>query len=144
MLAPTRARAWATGGARRRRALRDLPVELDRVLAAIRAGMDPNLAVITTKQIQRDLAAAEAIVVAWEQQHDAPVPLTADEIREALDHARYLAAMLAEADAKRGPGWTRPSISSCSSILSESHRPWMFGCSYVVAGAGFEPATFGF
>lgn len=45
--------------------------------------------------------------------------------------------------AKRGPGSTRPSISSYSSILPETLRHWMFGCSYVVAGAGFEPATFG-
>ena len=34
-----------------RRALTNLPVELDRVLAAIRAGMDANLAAATTKQI---------------------------------------------------------------------------------------------
>ena len=80
-----------------RRARWDLPVELDRVLAAIRAGMDPDLAVITTKQIQRDLAAAEATVTAWEHQHDDPAPLTADEIREALDHAGDLAAMPSEA-----------------------------------------------
>ena len=81
-----------------RRALRDLPVELDRVLAAIRAGMDPDLAVITTKQIQRDLATAEAAVTAWEQQHDTPAPLTTDQIREALDHAGNLATMLSEAE----------------------------------------------
>jgi len=81
-----------------RRALRDLPEELDRVLAAIRAGMDPDLAVITTKQIQRDLAAAEATVAAWEHQHDTPQTLTAQEIREALDHAGDLAAMLSEAE----------------------------------------------
>ena len=48
---------------------------------------DPNLAVITTKQIQCDLAAAEATVAAWELGHHTPAPLTADEIREALDHA---------------------------------------------------------
>ena len=126
-----------------RRALRDLPVELDRVLAAIRAGMDPNLAVITTQQIQRDLAAAKATISAWEQQHDAPAPLTADDIREALGHAGDLAALLAGAERETRAGCTRPSISSCSSILSETLRPWMFGCSYVVAGAGFEPATFG-
>lgn len=47
-----------------RRALRDLPGELDRVLAAIRAGMDPDLAIATTKQIQRDLAAADTTVTA--------------------------------------------------------------------------------
>lgn len=81
-----------------RRALRDLPGELDRVLAAIRAGMDPDLAVATTKQIQRDLAAANTTVTAWEHNHDTPSPLTADEISEALDHAGNLAAMLSEAE----------------------------------------------
>lgn len=81
-----------------RRALRDLPVELDRVLTAIRAGMDADLAVITTKQIQRDLAAAESTISAWEQQHKMPAPLTADQLREALDHAGDLAAMLSEAE----------------------------------------------
>lgn len=81
-----------------RRALRDLPGELDRVLAAIRAGMDPDLAVATTKQIQRDLATANTTVTAWEHNHDTPSPLTADEISEALDHAGNLAAMLSEAE----------------------------------------------
>ncbi len=81
-----------------RRALRDLPGELDRVLSAIRAGMDPNLAVTTTKQIQRDLAVADAVVSAWEQNHDTPSPLTADEISEALDHAGNLTAILSEAE----------------------------------------------
>lgn len=81
-----------------RRALRDLPAELDRVLAAIRAGMDPTLAVGITKHIQQDLAAAEAAIAAWEQQGDTPAPLTANEIREALDHAGDLAAMLSEAE----------------------------------------------
>jgi len=81
-----------------RRALRDLPAELDRVLAAIRAGIDPDLAVLTTKQIQRDLTAAEATITAWEHQHDKPTPLTAGDVREALDHAGDLAAMLSEAE----------------------------------------------
>lgn len=47
-----------------RRALTNVPVELDRVLAAIRAGMDANLAAATTKQIQLDLASAERTVIA--------------------------------------------------------------------------------
>ena len=44
------------------RALTNLPVELDPVLGAIRAGMDPKLAAATTKQIQLDLATAESTV----------------------------------------------------------------------------------
>jgi len=35
-----------------RKAVRDLPIELDRVLAAIRAGIYPELATKTTRQIQ--------------------------------------------------------------------------------------------
>jgi site-specific DNA recombinase len=125
-----------------RRALRDLPVELDRVLAAIRAGMDPDLAVITTKQIQRDLAAAEATITAWEQATHRP---RSPPSRSAKCSTTPGASQRCcpRPDAKRGPGCTRPSISNCSSIRSETLRPWMFGCSYVVAGAGFEPATFG-
>lgn len=42
-------------------------MELDRVLAAIRAGMDPDLATTTTRQIQRELAAAEATITSREQ-----------------------------------------------------------------------------
>ncbi len=126
-----------------RRALRELPVELDRVLAAIRAGMDPNLAVITTKQIQRDLATAEATITAWTSS-------TTRRTRSPPIRSAKRSTMPATSprcfprpSAKRGPGCTRPSISNCSSILSESLRPWMLGCIYVVAGAGFEPATFG-
>ncbi len=62
-----------------RRALRQLPVELDRVLAAIRAGMDPDLATATTttttKQIQRELAAVQATIATWEHEHQHAQPL---------------------------------------------------------------------
>jgi len=80
------------------RALRDLPVELDRVLAAIRAGMDPDLATATTKQIQREIAAAQATIAAWEHQHQPSRPLSADDINLALDHAGDLATLLAETE----------------------------------------------
>jgi hypothetical protein len=100
-----------------RRALRELPVELDRVLAAIRAGMDPDVAVLTTKQIQRDLAGAEATITSWEHQHDAPAPLTADQISEALDHAGHLAAMLSEAERE-----TRARLSDPGVVPSLAHQ----------------------
>ncbi len=94
-----------------RRALRELPVELDRVLAAIRAGMDPELATATTKQIQRDLASGQSTVAAWEHEHHRPEALTSDDIARALDHAGDLAGLLAEAEREREPGCTGPSIS---------------------------------
>lgn len=77
-----------------RRALRDLPVELDRVLDAIRAGMDPDIATTATRQIQRDLAAAQSTLAAWEAQQDRPAPLTAADLTEALEHAGDLAGLL--------------------------------------------------
>jgi site-specific DNA recombinase len=81
-----------------RRAIRELPVELDRVLAAIRAGMDPGLATKTTRQIQQDLAAAQATIATWEADHHRPDPLTSYDIATALDHAGDLAVLLAEAE----------------------------------------------
>ncbi|MDP1820909.1 MAG: recombinase family protein [Acidimicrobiales bacterium] len=81
-----------------RRAVRELPVELDRVLAAIRAGMDPELATRTTRQIQHDLAAAQATLAAWNADDHRPAPLTADDITAALEHAGDLAGLLAEAE----------------------------------------------
>ena len=81
-----------------RRALRELPVELDRVLDAIRAGMDPQLATATTRKIQTELAAAEATIAAWDAEHDQQAPLTADDIVTALDHAGNLAALLGAAE----------------------------------------------
>ncbi len=81
-----------------RRSSRDLPVELDRVLAAIRAGMDPDLATSTTRQIQRELAAAQATITAWEHDNQPTPPLNAEDIHQALEHAGDLAGLLAEAE----------------------------------------------
>ena len=81
-----------------RRALRDLPVELDRMLAAIRAGMDPDLATSTTKQIQRELAAAQATIASLEHANQPSPPLTADDINRALGHAGDLSSILQDAE----------------------------------------------
>ena len=94
-----------------RRALRDLPVELDRVLAAIRAGMDPDLATATTKQIQREIAAAHATLAAWEPTNQLSEPLSADDINLALDHAGDLAQLLQEAERETRARLYRTSIS---------------------------------
>jgi site-specific DNA recombinase len=81
-----------------RRALTTLSVELDRVLAAVRAGMDPDLAVSTTKRIQQELASAQAIVDEWDRGHQRERLLTTDEISLALDHAGSLTQLLAESE----------------------------------------------
>lgn len=78
--------------------LTKLQLELDRVLGAIRAGMDPDLAVSTTQQIQRQLTAAQSVVDDWGRDHQQEQPLTADEVSAALDRAGGLAKLLAGAE----------------------------------------------
>ena len=73
-------------------------MELARVLAAIRAGMDPDLATSTTRQIQRELAAAQTTIATWEHEHQHAQPLSAEDIHQALEHAGDLAGLLAEAE----------------------------------------------
>ena len=77
-----------------RRALCDLPVELNRVMNALRAGMDPELAVTTTRKIQLDLAAAEATIAAWGRSNVTPEPVTAERIAATLDSAGDVATIL--------------------------------------------------
>ena len=81
-----------------RRALRELPVELDRVLAAIRAGMDPALATATTKQIQQGLVAAEITITAWNHGQTPAPPLRRQDVIAALDHAGSLTSLLRTAE----------------------------------------------
>ena len=94
-----------------RRSQRELPVELDRVLAAIRAGMDPDLATATTRQIKRELAAAEATIAAWEHANQPSLPLTADNIKWPSTTPATSPDSWPRPSAKRGPGSTGPSIS---------------------------------
>ena len=82
-----------------KRAVRQLPVELDRVLAAVRAGMDPALAAVTTKQIQRELSAAHSALAAWNAAAgDTPRPPSPEELTAALDQAGNIAALLSAAE----------------------------------------------
>ena len=81
-----------------RRAFTRLELELDRVLAAIRAGMDPELAATTTRKIQAELGDARYSVEQWEHSNDHERRLTADEIALALDHAGSLAQLLTDAE----------------------------------------------
>ena len=81
-----------------RRSLTQLAIELDRVLAALRAGMDPDLAAATTRQIQRELASAQALVDDWEREHHAIERLSAQDVALALDHAGSLASVLRQAE----------------------------------------------
>src|SRR2546430_10976024 len=52
-----------------------LETELDRMLAAIRAGMDPALAASETRKIQADLTTTGAAIEQWERSHERPATL---------------------------------------------------------------------
>ena len=97
------------------------------MLAAIRAGVDANLAAATTKQIQLDLAGAESTVATWEHQHTAVRSLTADDVNAALDHAGDLAKILKHAEREARARLYRTLGLSCSSTRSETGS--RLGCS---------------
>lgn len=75
-----------------------LSTELDRLLAAIRAGMDPALAAGETRKIQAELAQLATIIDSTGRAPDAPAPLTEAEVRAALIEAGGLIALLDTAD----------------------------------------------
>ncbi len=63
--------------------------------------MDPELATKTTRQIQHDLAAAQATIATRNADRQRPAPLTADDIAAALDHAGDLAGLLADSEREK-------------------------------------------
>ena len=75
-----------------------LHIELERVLAALRAGMDPALAAGQTRKIQADIAAARCTVEAWERSCERPSPLRPDDVRAALSEAQGIVGLLAAAE----------------------------------------------
>jgi site-specific DNA recombinase len=83
---------------RARRQRESLRAELDHVLAAVRAGMDPALAATETRKIQGDIARADSIVGRWERNTDRPAPLSETDVRAALASAGGLVGLLASAD----------------------------------------------
>ena len=83
---------------RARRDTRRLAVELDRLLAAIRAGVDPVLAASETRKVQLELAAAEATIRAWDDGPDRTQPLTHDQVLGALTAAGGIVGLLKSGD----------------------------------------------
>ena len=83
---------------RARRRQQQLRTELERILAAIRAGMDPELAARETRKIQADIATAEAAIERWERSTDGTRPLTEAEVRGAITDAGGLVGLLAVAE----------------------------------------------
>ncbi len=92
--------------------------------------MDPDLATSTTKQIQRELGAAQAALATWEHEHQHAQPLSAEDINLALDHAGDFARLLAEAERETRARLYRTLDLVLNLTLSETLRPWLFGCNY--------------
>ena len=83
--------------AARRRQVR-LNAELDRMLAAIRAGMDPAIAAAETRKIQAELAEAAATMATWQASGQSVIPLTEDQIRDAVSSAAHFVRLLKTAE----------------------------------------------
>ena len=77
---------------------RRLEVELERVLAALRAGMDPALAAGQTRKIQADIVATRSVIDEWEKSRERPTALAEADVRAALTEAGGLITLLWEAD----------------------------------------------
>lgn len=83
---------------RARRQQHQLKIELDRMLAAIRTGMDPDLATAETRRIQAEIAGADAVVERWERSTDRPRPLSEADVRGAIVDPGGLVGLLDSAD----------------------------------------------
>ena len=81
-----------------RRDIARLETELDRMLAAIRAGMDPAIAANETRKIQSGIVAAEAVVRQWEGSSETAAPLSEEDVRRSLASADGLVGLLRTAD----------------------------------------------
>lgn len=82
-----------------RRRQKRLDTELERMIAAIRAGMDPILEATETRKIQDELAATKAAIHDWERSSRATHGcLTETDIRAALTDAGGLIGLLDQAD----------------------------------------------
>lgn len=68
--------------------------ELERLVAALRAGMDPELAVTATRDVQRKPAAAKHTVDEWLSEGTALASLDETEIAAALTRVGGFAALL--------------------------------------------------
>jgi hypothetical protein len=68
------------------------------MLAAIRAGMDPQLAANETRKIQAEIETVTDLIRSWENSGDRSRPLTRQHVLEALSAAGDLIRLLDSAD----------------------------------------------
>jgi hypothetical protein len=75
-----------------------LNLELDRLLAAIRAGLDPDLAARAVRDVQAQRANAVTLVEEWDTNPERPHALTSVDVTHALTAAGGLVGLLHQAD----------------------------------------------
>ena len=75
-----------------------LAVALDRMLDAVRAGMDPTLVAGRTRKIQTDIMTARSIIERWARSHDRPTQLGEADLRAVLTATSGLVKLLGEAE----------------------------------------------
>jgi site-specific DNA recombinase len=96
--ADTKADAEPSEVARARQQHHRLQVEMDRVFAAIRAGVDPTVAAAQTREIQSGIATASAAIERWERSQQRTAPLTEADVRAVLTEAEDLVRLLRDAN----------------------------------------------
>jgi hypothetical protein len=75
-----------------------LEKELDRLISAIRAGMDPTLAAPQTREIQSRIAQAQSVIERSERSHQRVEHLTEADVRAVLGDTREMIQLIRQAD----------------------------------------------
>lgn len=75
-----------------------LQTELDRLIAAIRAGMDPQLAAPQTREVQSRIAAATSTIERWKRSNQRVAPLCEGDVPLVLADTADLIGLLQTAD----------------------------------------------
>jgi hypothetical protein len=75
-----------------------LQAELDRIITAIRAGMDAKLAVAQTRELQTRIETAAATIERWERSAERGPSLTESQVRDVLAESADLVGLLHSGD----------------------------------------------
>ena len=96
--ADNRAEAEPAEVTQARQSRRRLEIELDRLIAAIRAGMDPKLAAPQTRAVQARIEAANSTIQQWGSSNQRVAPLLEADVRIVLADAADLTGLLQTGD----------------------------------------------
>ena len=96
--ADNRAEAEPAEVTQARQSRRRLEIELDRLIAAIRAGMDPKLAAPQTREVQARIEVAHSTIQRWGRSNQRIAPLIEADVRIILADAADLTRLLQTGD----------------------------------------------